>query len=137
MAASARLRFLRAAGGTMLSRWAMALATVALAAVLVVRAAQADDVAQFYKGKQLNLIVGYGPGGGYDIYARVLARHLGRYIPGNPTVVPKNMEGAGSLRLANWLYNVAPKDGSAFGMIGRGTGFDPLLGHKSAQFEGP
>ena len=60
---------------------------------------------------------------------------MGKHIPGNPTVVPKNMEGAGSLRLANWLYNVAPKDGTAFGIIGRGTGFDPLLGNKAAQFD--
>ena len=60
----------------------------------------------------------------------MLARHMGKHIPGNPTVVPKNMEGAGSLRLANWLYNVAPKDGTAFGIIGRGTGFDPLLGNE-------
>src|SRR5207237_205093 len=63
-----------------------------------------------------------------------LARHIGRFIPGNPTIVPKNMPGAGSLVLANWLYNVAPKDGSAFGMIGRGTAFDPLLGSTKAQF---
>jgi tripartite-type tricarboxylate transporter receptor subunit TctC len=60
---------------------------------------------------------------------------MGRFIPGNPTIVPKNMPGAGSLVLANWLYNVAPKDGTAFGMIGRGTGFDPLLGSTKAQFD--
>jgi tripartite-type tricarboxylate transporter receptor subunit TctC len=61
---------------------------------------------------------------------------MGKHIPGNPNVLPKNMEGAGSLRLANWLYNVAPKDGTAFGIIGRGTGFDPLLGRgRGAQFE--
>src|SRR5919197_3768107 len=89
----------------------------------------------FYKGKTVDLYIGYSAGGGYDVYARALARHMGRFIPGNPTIVPKNMPGAGSLVLANWLYNVAPKDGSAFGMIGRGTGFDPLLGHKAAQFD--
>ena len=71
------------------------------------------------------------------IYARVLARHIGAHIPGNPTIVVKNMEGAGSLRLANWLYRVAPKDGSVFGIIGRGTGFDPLLSQQGAQFDGP
>src|SRR5215475_12794910 len=63
------------------------------------------------------------------------ARYMGRFIPGNPTIVPKNMPGAGSLVLANWLYNVASKDGSAFGMIGRGTAFDPLLGSTKAQFD--
>src|SRR5919109_2002965 len=88
----------------------------------------------FYKGKTVDLYIGYSAGGGYDVYARALARHMGRFIPGNPTIVPKNMPGAGSLVLANWLYNVAAKDGTAFGMIGRGTGFDPLLGSTKAQF---
>jgi hypothetical protein len=98
-------------------------------------AASAQSPAEFYKGKNVDLYIGYSVGGGYDVYARLLARHLGKHIPGNPNVVPKNMEGAGSLRLANWLYNVGPKDGTAFGIIGRGTGFDPLLGKKGAQFD--
>ena len=98
-------------------------------------ARRAQSPAEFYKGKNIDLLIGYSVGGAYDLYARLLARHLGKYIPGNPTVVPKNMDGAGSLRLANLLYNVLPKDGSAFGIIGRGTGFDPLLGNKSAQFD--
>jgi tripartite-type tricarboxylate transporter receptor subunit TctC len=79
-------------------------------------------------------MIGYSVGGGYDVYARLIARHLGKHIPGNPIVTPKNMEGAGSLRLANWLYNVAPKDGTVFGIIGRGIPFDPLLGG-SGQFD--
>jgi tripartite-type tricarboxylate transporter receptor subunit TctC len=99
-------------------------------------AASAQSVADFYKGKNVDLYIGYSAGGAYDIYARVLARYIGKHIPGNPTVVPKNMAGAGSLLLANWLYNVAPKDGTAFGIIGRGTGFDPVLGNKRAQFDG-
>ena len=98
--------------------------------------AQAQSPADFYKGKTVDLMIGYSVGGGYDVYARLIARHIGKHIPGNPTVVPKNMEGAGSLRLANWLYNVAPKDGTVFGTIGRGTGFDPLFDHKTAQFDG-
>src|SRR5436305_927054 len=97
--------------------------------------AHAQGPADFYKGKTVDLMIGYSVGGGYDLYARTIARHLGKHIPGNPTIVPKNMEGAGSLRLANWIYNVAPKDGSAFGTIGRGTAFDPLLGSKGAQFQ--
>jgi tripartite-type tricarboxylate transporter receptor subunit TctC len=97
--------------------------------------AHAQDPASFYKGKTVDLYIGYSAGGGYDIYARALARYMGRFIPGNPTIVPKNMPGAGSLVLANWLYNVASKDGSAFGMIGRGTAFDPLLGSTKAQFD--
>jgi tripartite-type tricarboxylate transporter receptor subunit TctC len=108
-----------------------------LAAMLLsASCAHAQSPADFYKGKNVELYIGYSVGGGYDIYARLLAKHMGKHIPGNPNVVAKNMEGAGSLRLANWLYNVAPKDGTAFGIIGRGTGFDPLLGRsKGAQFD--
>ena len=103
--------------------------------VVAVSGARAQSPADFYKGKTVDLYIGYSVGGGYDLYARFLARHMGKHIPGNPTVLPKNMEGAGSLRLANWLYNVAPKDGTAFGAIGRGTSFDTLLGNKAAQFD--
>jgi tripartite-type tricarboxylate transporter receptor subunit TctC len=117
------------------SRWFVSVAVSAFA-VASISVAGAQNPADFYKGKTVDLMIGYSVGGGYDVYARLLARHLGKHIPGNPTVVPKNMEGAGSLRLANWLYNVAPKDGTAMGTIGRGTGFDPLLGHKAAQFDG-
>ena len=111
----------------------IATAVLAFSAIATV---QAQSPAEFYKGKNVDLLIGYSVGGGYDVYARLIARHMGKHIPGNPNVVPKNMEGAGSLRLANWLYNVAPKDGLVFGTIGRGTGFDPLLGHKLAQFDG-
>jgi hypothetical protein len=114
----------------------IARAAAALAVLAAATTAQAQSPAEFYKGRSVDLYVGYSAGGGYDLYARLLARHMGKYIPGNPTVVVKNMEGAGSLRLANWLYNVAPKDGSVFGTIGRGTPFDPLFGRKSAQFDG-
>ena len=118
-------------------RGATAAVLIALPVCAWVQSAAAQSPAEFYKGKNIDLLIGYSVGGAYDLYARVLARHMGKHIPGNPTVVPKNMEGAGSLRLANLLYNVLPKDGSAFGIIGRGTGFDPLLGNKSAQFDGP
>src|SRR2546421_13094902 len=97
--------------------------------------AQAQDPAAFYKGKSIDLYIGYSAGGGYDVYARLLARHMGRFVPGNLTIVPKNMPGAGSLVLANWLYNVAPKDGSAVGTIGPGTAVDPLLGSTKAEFD--
>jgi tripartite-type tricarboxylate transporter receptor subunit TctC len=111
----------------------------AAAALLVLLPAtgQAQSPAEFYKGKNVDLMIGYSVGGGYDVYARIVARHMGKHIPGNPTIVPKNMEGAGSLRLVNWLYNVAPKDGSVFATIGRGTAFNPILGIPGAQFEGP
>ena len=87
----------------------------------------AQSVSDFYKGRQINLYIGYSPGGAYDLYARVIGRHMGAHIPGNPTLVPQNMEGAGSLRLANYLYRVAPQDGSAIATFGRGIAFDPLL----------
>src|SRR6266481_4592440 len=105
---------------------------VAAALLTLVPLSHAQTPADFYKGKNVDLYIGYSVGGAYDLYARTIARHLGKHIPGNPTIVPKNLEGAGSLRLANWLYNVAPKDGTAFGIFGRGTGFDPLLGNKAA-----
>ena len=82
--------------------------------------ARADSVADFYKGKKITMYIGYSVGGGYDVYARLLARSWASTFPAIPTIVPKNMTGAGSLVLANCLYNVAPKDGTAFGEIGRG-----------------
>jgi tripartite-type tricarboxylate transporter receptor subunit TctC len=115
---------------------ARGIVTIALAAPAA-SMATAQTAAEFYKGKKIELYIGYSVGGGYDLYARVLGRHIGKHIPGNPTVVPKNMAGAGSLRLANWLYQVAPKDGSVFGTIGRGTGFDPILAPEGAKFDGP
>jgi tripartite-type tricarboxylate transporter receptor subunit TctC len=97
--------------------------------------AAAQTPAEFYKGKTVELLVGYSAGGAYDVYARLIARHIGKHIPGNPAVVVKNVEGAGSLRLTNSLYNALPKDGTVFGAIGRGTAFDPLFGSTAAQFE--
>jgi tripartite-type tricarboxylate transporter receptor subunit TctC len=94
--------------------------------------ARSDDISDFYAGRNVQLIIGYAPGGGYDDYARLLGRHIGRHIPGNPTVVVQNMPGAGSLRAANYLYNIAPKDGSVFGGFARGIFLDPLLGRTDA-----
>ncbi len=91
-------------------------------------AASAQSVESFYRGKTIQLAIGFGPGASYDTYARVLADHLGRYIPGEPRVVVMNMEGAGSLRVASWLYNVAPKDGTAFGTTSRAVPFAALIG---------
>ena len=73
------------------------------------RAAAQDAVANFYKGRSVQLLIGVSPGGGYDIYARTLARHMGKHIPGNPTLVPQNMPGAGTLKVANFIYSVAPE----------------------------
>src|SRR5215468_2877808 len=114
--------------------WTRGIAAVVLACAVSPASAQAP--ADFYKGRNVELYIGYSVGGAYDLYARTIARHLGKHIPGNPTVLVKNMEGGGSLRLANWLFRVAPKDGSALATIGRGTGFDPILGQAGAQFDG-
>lgn len=95
----------------------------------------ADAIADFYKDKQISVIVGYGPGGGYDVYTRVLARHMPKYIPGNPAMVIQNMPGAGSLRAANYVANVAPKDGTVLGVFGAPAALEPLFGNKNAQFE--
>lgn len=97
--------------------------------------AQADEVEDFYKGKTVELQIGFGPGGGNDVWGRMVSRHLPRHLPGNPTFVPKNVPAAGSLLVANNLYNVAPKDGSALGMIARGIPFEPLFGGQGTQFD--
>ena len=98
--------------------------------------AYAQSVEEFYAGKTVSLYIGSSVGGGYDAYGRLVARHIGKYIPGNPTIVPLNMEGTGSLRLTNWLYEAAPQDGTVFGLLNRGIAFVPLLGERQfAQFD--
>lgn len=96
--------------------------------------ARAQDVESFYKGKTIRLLIGFGPGGGYDLYARAVARHMGRHIPGNPTIVPQNMPGAGSLLVANHLANVAPRDGTVIGAFASGVPSTPLLTPDQAKF---
>ena len=113
------------------------LAAVAAALALMNSAtlAQAQSAAEFYKGRTIEIGISSTVGGGYDAHARMLARHMGKYIPGNPTIVPKNIEGAGGLRLANLIYNTAPRDGTSIGTIYRATAFEPLFGNKAAQFD--
>lgn len=107
----------------------------ALACVLLATAdpARADAIADFYSGHGINLVIGYSVGGGYDLYARLLARHIGAFIPGNPTVVPQSMPGAGSLKAAIYLSSIAPKDGTTFGTFGRTIPLEPLL--QGARFD--
>jgi tripartite-type tricarboxylate transporter receptor subunit TctC len=107
----------------------------ALLALLSGSACRAQTPAEFYKGRTIELDIGLSVGGAYDAYARILARSMGKHLAGNPAIVPKNMEGAGSMRLANYLYNAAPRDGTSFGTINRGTPFEPLLANKGAQFD--
>lgn len=89
--------------------------------------AYGDDAAAFYKGKTVKMTIGYPPGSGYDVHARAVMHHIHRHIPGNPTVISQNMPGAGSLKAANYLYNVAEKDGTVLGAINRSLSMQPLL----------
>lgn len=98
-------------------------------------AARADAVEDFYKGKSITIMIGYGAGGSDDLWARLLGRHMNRFMPGSPTVVPQNVPGAGSLVAANQAFKTAPKDGTVMALINRGVPFEPLLGNKSAQFD--
>src|SRR5260370_11685530 len=104
----------------MCRRWSANFAFLALAESY----ARADAVADFYRGKLIRVVVGFASGGGYDVYARLLARHLGKYIPGNPSLVVQNMVGAGGLRAANFVYSAAPKDGTTIRILSRDL---PLL----------
>jgi tripartite-type tricarboxylate transporter receptor subunit TctC len=94
------------------------LAAVCGALLLAITSAAADPVADYYRGKTVRVLVGVGAGGDYDVHARLLARHLGKHIPGNPAVIPENMTGAGGLKMANFLYELAPRDGTQIGVIG-------------------
>ena len=89
----------------------------------------------FYKGKQLNFVVGLAAGGGYDQYARTIARHLDRHMPGKPTIVVQNMTGAAGMRATNWMYQIAPRDGATIGMTQRSVIVEPLYGTKEALFD--
>src|SRR5689334_18758492 len=88
----------------------VAAAVAAVAAVSLALPARADAISEFYRGRTINIYIGYSAGGGYDFYGRLVARHLGRHVPGQPAVVPQNMPGAGSIRAANYVYSVAAKD---------------------------
>jgi tripartite-type tricarboxylate transporter receptor subunit TctC len=88
-----------------------------------------------FAGKTVQMIIGFGPGGGYDRWGRVVARHIGRHLPGNPQVVPQNMPGAGSYIAANHIYNVAPKDGTVMGIIARDAPLGPITGAEGARFD--
>lgn len=106
---------------------------IAFAAALASTGAAGQEL--FFKGKEINLIIGVPPGGGYDLYARLLARHWGKHIPGNPVVVPRNMDGAGAKIAANHIYNVAPKDGLHIAAVVNGMPFEPLFEDRKFQFD--
>jgi tripartite-type tricarboxylate transporter receptor subunit TctC len=107
-----------------------------LSSIVLAEPLHAQSVEDFYRGKTINLIIGYSVGGGYDLYGRLVSRHIGKHIPGRPSIVPQNMTGAGSLRAAQYIYSVAPKDGTTFGTFGRTIATTPLLTPATAQFDG-
>ncbi|MDB5510401.1 MAG: efflux transporter protein [Hyphomicrobiales bacterium] len=113
---------------------ALALSSCAfsLVAGAVPAAAQSGE---FFAGKTVSMIIGFGPGGGYDLWGRVVARHIGKHLPGNPTVVPQNMPGAGSYNAAAHIYTIAPKDGTVMGIIARDAPLGPLTGADGARFD--
>ncbi len=113
-------------------RAAVALAMAALTALA--GTAQAETVADFYKGKQLRLVIGYTPGGGYDIYGRIAAEYLGRFMPGNPAIIPQNMPGAGSVVAARYMYGLAPKDGTVLAILAQTLPLDTLIQGDKAGF---
>lgn len=117
-----------------LRRWIAGAAT-ALALVAGGVTADADEVADHFRGRTVSILIGFSPGGGYDLYARMLARYYGKYIPGNPNIVPQNMPGGGSLKVANYIYNAAPKDGATLGMFAAQAALEPLFGNPQAKFE--
>ncbi len=93
------------------------------------------SVEEFYRGKKIDLIIGYSPGGTYDLYARLVARHLGNHIPGKPLIVPRNMPGAGSRAAANWVYNIAPRDGTVLATADQSLSLQQAAGDKRISFD--
>jgi len=115
----------------MRNKTTIAAAAAGAIALLAPAAAQGPSLA----GKNVTMIIGFGPGGGYDAWGRVLARHIGKHLPGNPSVVPQNMPGGGSFNAANHIYTIAPKDGTALGIIARDAALGPLTGASGARFD--
>jgi tripartite-type tricarboxylate transporter receptor subunit TctC len=113
------------------------LRTLAAAGILLsfLSPVAAQPAGDFYKGKTITIVVGFGPGGGYDLYARVIARHIGKHIPGNPNVIVQNMAGAGSMRAANFVYSAAPKDGTVIATVVQDTALFQLLGSSGVQYD--
>ena len=114
----------------------VAAALLSAAASLAPLPAQAQSVEEFYRKTPVQLLIGFPVANAYDTYGRAVARHLGKHIPGNPTVIPVNRPGAGSLTAANFLYNAAPKDGATIAHFNRSIPLEPLMGNTAAKFDG-
>lgn len=110
-------------------------AIATLGVLSVPPAARAQDAAKFFRGKTVTVYIGYSPGGGYDLYGRLVARHIGPHIPGKPTVVAKNMPGAGGLKMSNWFYNVAPRDGRALASAPQAIAIEQALASKGIKYD--
>lgn len=123
-------RFFRTPGTTGLIAAAAGVAVVAAAGP-----ARADDVADFFSGKTVSIAVGFGAGGGYDHVARLVARHIGKHIPGTPSVIVQNRPGGGGVKAANWLHAVAPRDGTQLGVINQAAGLNQNLGYKGIKYD--
>src|SRR5262245_58566669 len=118
------------------SRLSVPRAILAGAALLAaVGDACAQPVEQFFARKTVTITIGYTAGGSYDLYGRMVARHLGKHIPGQPSVIAQNMPGAGSLKAANYLYEVAPKDGTALGVIVESAALEQALANPGVQYD--
>lgn len=112
-----------------------AIVSAAVLPLVGAAAAAAQPSADFYKDKQISFIIGYNPGGTYDVYSRLVAPHLARHIPGRPAIVPRNMPGIGSLKAASFLANQAPRDGTAIGMIGQSMALEQVLKNPAVDFD--
>src|SRR3954452_2765006 len=109
--------------------------TLAIAAVLVSAEAAAQPAEPFFARKTVTITIGYTAGGSYDLYGRMVARHLGKHIPGQPTLIAQNMPGAGSLKAANYIYDVAPKDGTALGVVVEAAALEQALSNPAVQYD--
>ncbi len=118
-----------------LSRRSVASGALSILAAARAGSADAQSLEAFYRGKTIDMIIGYPAGGSNDIYARLVARHIGKYIPGAPSVVTRNLPGAGSIVAGNYLYNLAPKDGTALGLVSPTMPLDEKLGAKGVKYE--
>ena len=114
---------------------ALAFGIAGLLGAMTPVSASADAVADFYKDKRIRIVQGSAPGGGYDTYARTLARHLPKHIPGHPRIIVQNMPGAGGIVAANYIYNVAPQDGTVIGGLNRASPMAQIMGHSGPRFD--
>jgi tripartite-type tricarboxylate transporter receptor subunit TctC len=126
---------LRAKRSNPASLAARSIGCVATAICLASNPAAADPVTDFYRNRTVSLIIGFGVGGDDDLWGRLVGKHIGRHIPGNPTVTVQNLPGAAGLVLMNRLANASPRDGTVIGMVNRGIAFEPLLGGGGTQFD--